>query len=130
MIPANLSHVTLGVDDLHAQRRFYSELWTEKTVLDDYVAYDLGGPTLALFPRSLLDAEAHVDAGSRGGFTLAVLVGARTGVDAALETARAAGATTWPAEQRDWGGYSGYFADPEGNRWEIAWAPPPDQEDQ
>ena len=58
-------------------------------------------------------------------FTLAHNVATPAEVDAVLETARAAGATVSGARQRDWGGYSGYFADPDGFRWEVAYNPHP-----
>ena len=58
-------------------------------------------------------------------FTLAHNVASREEVDSVLEDARRAGAEVGAAEQRDWGGYTGYFADPDHVRWEIAWNPGP-----
>jgi uncharacterized protein len=65
-----------------------------------------------------------VAAGTWNGMTLTLNVALRDAVDTVLKTALAAGASliVGPTE-REWGGYSGYFSDPEGNRWEIAWAP-------
>jgi uncharacterized protein len=65
-----------------------------------------------------------VAAGTWNGMTLTLNVAPRDAVDTVLKTALAAGASliVGPTE-REWGGYSGYFSDPEGNRWEIAWAP-------
>ncbi len=76
------------------------------------------------------EAAAHGEIGpvTRGGtlpFTLAHNVAAPAEVDDVLATARAAGATVHPAQQRDWGGYSGYFVDPDGFRWEVAFNPHP-----
>lgn len=58
-------------------------------------------------------------------FTLAHNVASREEVDSVLETAGAAGAVVYGATQRDWGGYSGYFTDPDGFRWEVAFNPFP-----
>ena len=76
------------------------------------------------------ESAAHEEIGAvtRGGtlpFTLAHNVATPGEVDAVLETARAAGATVFAAEQRDWGGYTGYFTDPDNFRWEIAYNPHP-----
>jgi uncharacterized protein len=76
------------------------------------------------------ESAARVEIGEvrRGGtlpFTLAHNVASPEEVDAVLETARAAGATVHKAEQRDWGGYTGYFSDPDGFRWEVAFNPQP-----
>lgn len=131
MIPATLSFVTLGADDVSVLRRFYSALWPEKMSSPDgeYVAYDLGGVTLTLWPLTNLAREAHADWPGRGGFAMAINLASRDDVAPALEEARKAGAQVWAPEDRDWGGFTGYFADPEGNRWEIAWAPPGEMED-
>jgi uncharacterized protein len=118
--------VTLGAHDLPALRRFYGRLrWAELEGSDDnWAAYLLGGVVLALFPESDLDAETNATTSGRGGFTLAANVDHREDVDTAWEAAIAAGAAAiGPPEDRDWGGRSAYMADPEGNRWEIAWAP-------
>ena len=73
-------------------------------------------------------ARAEIGPVTRGGtlpFTLAHNVSTPAEVDAALEAARIAGATVHAAVQRDWGGYSGYFTDPDGFRWEVAFNPHP-----
>jgi hypothetical protein len=85
---------------------------------------------LALYPLELLGAEAapRLPAAAASdtwtGVTLAITVTEREAVDEALTAAATAGAKViGSSAQREWGGYSGYFADPEGHRWEIAWAP-------
>jgi len=73
-------------------------------------------------------ARAEIGEVVRGGwlpFTLAHNVASPPEVDAVLATARAAGGTVHDAQQRDWGGYSGYFTDPDGFRWEVAFNPHP-----
>jgi uncharacterized protein len=125
MIPQRLTAVTLGAQDLPSLRRFYSGLgWREVTGSDDnWTSYLVGGVLLALYPEEDLDAEAGPQAG-RGGFTLALNVDQVDQVDEVYNEALAAGATSLAEPQgRSWGGRSAYIADPEGNRWEIAWAP-------
>ena len=127
-IPPRLSVVTLGARDLPALRRFYGALgWNEVDGSDDtWCAYLVGGVLLALYPI----AELAVEAGAEGegvttwsGITLACNVDSPHDVDAAFHAAIAAGATAISEPTtREWGGRSGYIADPEGHRWEIAWA--------
>lgn len=108
-------------------RRFYVGLgWSEVPGSDDnWSGFLLGGVLLALYPLDALAAEAAPDLPSTAGFagmTLACNVDSEDQVDAVFAAAVAAGAT--PVAEpvtRDWGGRSAYFADPEGNRWEIAW---------
>ncbi len=126
MIPARLSVITLGAGDLPGLRRFYSGLgWREIAGSDDnWAAFLLGGVVLALFPEDALDAEATGRGSGRGGFTLALNVDRRKDVDTVFSRVVAGGGTPLaPPRSRSWGGRSGYVADPEGNRWEIAWAP-------
>ncbi|GAA1813608.1 VOC family protein [Luedemannella flava] len=128
-IPARLTVVTLGARDMATLRAFYRALgWRELPGADDgWSAFQLGGVLLALYPLPALAAEAAPasapPAGGWAGFTLACNVDARDDVDAAFAAAVAAGATPigQPAD-REWGGRSAYVADPEGNRWELAWA--------
>ena len=131
MIPQRLSFVTLGALDLPRLRAFYEAMgWTPRTGSnDDFAAFLLGGVILALYPRHLLNAEAAPDLappapGTWNGITLGLNLDARADVDRVFEQACQAGAR--PIAQpkdREWGGRSGYLADPEENRWEIAWAP-------
>jgi catechol 2,3-dioxygenase-like lactoylglutathione lyase family enzyme len=124
---ARLNVVTLGVDDLDRSLRFYRDGlgWKPAVEAGDFVAFDLGSVLLALYPRGLLAQDAGVAAGyGFGGVTLAQNVVSREEVDRTLKAARAAGATMLkPATEKDWGGYSGYFTDPDGHPWEVAWNP-------
>ncbi len=121
-----LSMVTLGVSDLARSRRFYEEGlgWTSANPGNAAIAFYQAGPLIiGLFPKAELAKDANLqDAGSgRGGFALAHNVATHDQVDALLAEAKAAGATILkPAQQADWGGYSGYFADPDGHLWEVA----------
>ncbi len=127
-LPSRLSVVTLGARDLPKLREFYRGLgWSELPGSDgSWAGFLLGGVLLALYPLDGLAAEAAPDLPAPAGFsgvTLACNVDSEEQVDAAFTAAVAAGAT--PVAEpvnRDWGGRSAYFADPEGNRWEIAWA--------
>ncbi len=126
MIPARLTVVTLGANDLPALRRFYRGLgWPEVAGSDDaWCAFVLGGVVLALYPHAALDDEAGATSAGPGGFTLALNVDTHDDVDRVFTAAVAAGATALgEPTARAWGGRSAYVADPEGNRWEIAWAP-------
>jgi uncharacterized protein len=123
-----LSLVTLGVADLERARRFYEEGlgWRRGNNHEEVVFYQLGGMVLALWGRAALAGDAHLsDAGSAfGGIALAYNARSREEVDAVLAEAKAAGAEILkPAEDAFWGGYSGYFADPDGHPWEVAWNP-------
>jgi uncharacterized glyoxalase superfamily protein PhnB len=126
-----LTVVTLGVRDFHASLRFYEALGFVRKVRStgDEVAFlDAGGIVLALYRWNQLAqdavlAETPVPAGFRG-ITLAWNCASRTDVDAAFVRALAAGAALLRAAQETiWGGYSGYFADPDGHPWEIVHAP-------
>lgn len=130
-LPARLTVVTLGARDLPKLRGFYSGLgWPEVPGSGDgWVGFLLGGALLALYPLDELAAEAAPNLPTSDGFsgiTLACNVDSPEQVDAAFAAAVDSGAT--PVAEpttRDWGGRSAYFADPEGNRWEIAWASSP-----
>lgn len=121
-----ISLITLGVADLERSRRFYEEGlgWRAGYVSEEVVFFQAGGMVLALFPRAALAADARLvdTGGSFGGIALAHNVRSREQVDAVLAEAAAAGAAILkPAQDADWGGYSGYFADPDGHPWEVAW---------
>ena len=93
---------------------------------EDVAFFHTGGVGLALYKRELLAAEANLLPNGSGfaGFALTHNVTSRELVDSALEAAEAAGGTLLkPATEAEWGGYSGYFADPDGFPWEIAWNP-------
>jgi uncharacterized protein len=122
-----LSLVTLGVADLERARRFYEDGlgWRRGNQHEEVAFYQLGGMVLALWGRGALAKDTRLpDAGGFGGIALAYNARSREEVDAVLAEAAAAGATILkPAEDAFWGGYSGYFADPDGHPWEVAWNP-------
>jgi len=123
-----MSLVTLGVEDLARARRFYEEgLGFRRGNTEEEVAfYQLNGIVLALYPRSALAADAGIDAQGSGfsGVTLAWNGRSREEVDTAFATAEAAGARiVKKPEEVFWGGYSGYFADPDGHLWEVSFNP-------
>ena len=127
--------VTLGVDDLERAVRFYRDglgLPTEGIVGQEFeyravAFFDLrGGLRLALFPRTSIahDAEVPVEPASATELTIAHNVRNTSEVDQVLAQARAAGARiVKPAAPTFWGGYAGYFQDPDGHLWEVAWNP-------
>jgi catechol 2,3-dioxygenase-like lactoylglutathione lyase family enzyme len=123
----HVSVITLGVRDLARARRFYGEQlgWTVDQEDDNWACYVLeGGATaLALYPWDELAADAGVPADGNGfrGVTLAYNVRSEERVDEVLaEAERGGGAIVDEPRKREWGGYSGYFADPEGYLWEVA----------
>ena len=128
--PAMNPHVaviTLGVRDLGRARRFYHEGlgWPIQQEDDNWVCFSLGGGSsaLALYPWEELAEDATVPAEGSGfrGVTLAHNVRSKERVDAILaEAERAGGTVVKPARPTSWGGYGGYFADPEGYLWEVA----------
>jgi hypothetical protein len=124
-----LHFVTLVVADLDRARRFYVDgLGWPAAFTGGQVVMILVGDKLVLSLWSEAGAREEIGEVSRGGtlpFTLAHNVADPGAVDAALEAARAAGATVYPGLQRGWGGYSGYFVDPDGFRWEVAFNPYP-----
>jgi len=121
--------VTLGVADLERARNFYVNGlgWKASSSSNEHITFiDAGGVVLGLYPRSLLAEDAMVDPKGSGfrGVTLAQNVSSKSDVDRALQTAVRAGALLLkPAQEVFWGGYSGYFADPEGHIWEVAYNP-------
>lgn len=118
--------VTLGVRDLKRSIRFYEAgLGLPRVPYDpETVAFfNLGGAQLALFPRQALAEDAGVQPAGEGfaGITLARFVASSREVTAFLDRAVQAGArVTRAAGPTSWGGFSGYFADPDGHLWEIA----------
>ncbi len=123
-----LSLVTLGVADLERARRFYEEGlgWRRGNAHAEVVFFQIGGAVLALWSRDALAADARLPGVGNGfgGIALAHNTRTRAEVDQVLAEAEAAGATFLKrAEEASWGGYSGYFADPDGHPWEVAWNP-------
>ena len=123
-----ISFVTLGVRDLARSRAFYRALgWQESASSKEAVAFfQVGNIAFALFGRDDLAADAGVAAAGQGfaGFTLAHNVASEADVDATLQEAVAAGGTLVAAGNRaPWGGFRGYFADPDGFLWEVCHNP-------
>lgn len=130
-----LSVITLGVDDLAAAVRFYRDglgLHTEGIIGTEFehgavAFFDLqGGLKLALWPRTSIAHDTGIAPTAPGSieFTLGHNVSSSAEVDTVMQQAKAAGATiVKPAQPTSWGGYSGYFQDPDGHLWEVVWNP-------
>jgi uncharacterized protein len=127
-LPARLSFVTLATRDHARMRDFFVALGfpISLDIPGNFAAFVIGGVILALYPDELLAGEAapgEVAPTGWRGFTLSINVDEREDVDAAYAAAIAAGGTVIAEPvDREYGPRSGYFADPEGNRWEVAWA--------
>ncbi|BBE71495.1 VOC family protein [Oharaeibacter diazotrophicus] len=125
---SRLSIVTLGVADIRRARAFYERLGLvpAKASQADVAFFQLSGVVLALYPRHLLaeDARVEPDAPGFSGVTLAQNLESPAEVDACLAHAVACGAKlVKPGQKAFWGGYSGYFADPDNHLWEVAHNP-------
>lgn len=123
-----LSFVTLGVADLARATHFYEQvLHLPRLKTPSEVAFfELGKTWLSLFARETLAADAGISAAGSGfsGFALAHNLRSPEEVDQLLqEVANGGGRIVKPARHTDWGGYAGYFADPDGFLWEVAWNP-------
>jgi catechol 2,3-dioxygenase-like lactoylglutathione lyase family enzyme len=123
-----ISMITLGVDDLERSIEFYEKgLGFPRLESPPEVAFfTLNGTWLGLFGRETLAEDATVPSDGSGfrSFTLAHNVGSEAEVDAVMEQAIRAGATPVKKPQKVfWGGYSGYFSDPDGHLWEVAHNP-------
>jgi uncharacterized protein len=123
----NVSVITLGVRDLNRAKRFYSEGlgWAIQLEQEDWICFRLGNGSsaLALYPWAALADDAGVAADGSGfrGITLSYIVRSEQRVEAVLaEAERAGGNVVKPAQLASWGGYSGYFGDPDGYLWEVA----------
>ena len=128
MMDQRVSLITLAVTDLDRAARFYEALgWRRVPSGDGIVTFDLIGQALGLYPRSDMAAEIGLDERDIGGFsglTLAYNVRERDEVPAILKAAEAAGGRVLkPAQEVSWGGFHGYFADPDRHVWEIAHNP-------
>jgi len=122
-----ISLITLGVDDLARSRAFYAALGWHGQEVEETVFFQAGGSAVVLWGRDKLADDCRVPPGPGrgfGGIALAQNVRSSSEVDRILAAAEAAGATmTRPAGQTLYGGYAGYFADPDGHLWEIAHNP-------
>ena len=123
-----ISFITLGVADLARSRAFYAALgWRESSASQEAIAFYAAGPlAFALFERTALAEDAGVSANGSGfaGFTLAHNVASADAVTTTIDEALAAGASlARAAETAPWGGFRGYFADPDGYLWEVCWNP-------
>lgn len=127
MTPQRVTLITLGVRDLDRSRSFYETLgWTPASAQEGVVFYQMHGAVLALFGLSDLAADQSRPAAEMGtgAITLAQNFTTEREVDAAFDLALKAGATPLKRPQKVfWGGYSGYYADPDGHVWELAMNP-------
>jgi catechol 2,3-dioxygenase-like lactoylglutathione lyase family enzyme len=126
-VEQRLSIITLGVADVARARTFYEALGWRGQEVEQTVFFQAGGMAITLWGRDKLADDAGVPAGVAspfGGVTLAHNVRTTDEVDAILAAAQSAGARiTRPAAKTFYGGYAGYFADPDGHLWEIAHNP-------
>jgi catechol 2,3-dioxygenase-like lactoylglutathione lyase family enzyme len=123
-----ISIITLGVTDMKRSIRFYRDGLGFKTDADDsavWAIFSTAGTRFALFPRGKLAEDAGVPATGSGfgGITLAHNTRRRDEVEAVIQQAVDAGGTLLKAPcEASWSGFSGYFADPDGYPWEVAWS--------
>lgn len=127
-LPQRLSLVTLGVADVARARAFYESLGFRPSAFEseDVVFFEMNGTLLGLFGRAPLAEDANVPPQGEGfrAVTCAINFESEAAVDRALAFAGRCGALiTQPPRRVFWGGYSGYFADPDGHLWEIAYNP-------
>lgn len=127
-VEPRISMVTLGVHDVSVAAAFYARLgWQRRESPPDIAFFALEGAWLSLYSHNALAEDATVEPGAPPAFrgvALAHNVRSQVEVDRVLAHAVAAGATlVKPAGPVFWGGYSGYFADPDGHLWEVAFNP-------
>jgi uncharacterized protein len=127
MFGQGITLVTLGVENLSRSRSFYEALGLRVAEAQEGVVFfQLAGQVLALFGREALahDQKREIAALGTGAMTLARNFGTIEEVDAAFDLALSAGAVALKRPEKVfWGGYSGYFADPDGHVWEVAMNP-------
>ena len=123
-----ISIITLAVSDIERSTTFYRDGLGLPTYgnFPGITFFELSSTWLALYPQDQLADDAQVDPQGSGfrRFTLAHNVSSKKEVDRVMEEARKAGALLQKrAKDTEWGGYSGYFSDPDGFLWEVAWNP-------
>ena len=127
-VPARISIVTIGVEDVARSVRFYEALGWERCAssMDEIAWFRTADGYLGIFGWKDLAEDAQLvepTRGSFGGITLAINVESREMVDSALDEAVAAGASLLKPGTELPFGYGGYFADPDGHAWEVCWNP-------
>lgn len=127
-VPQKLTLITLGVGDVALSRAFYEGLGFRAAAFDNpnVAFFDMNGVILSLFGRQALADDAQLPADGTGfrATSLAMNLNSEAAVDAALaEIAAKGGRIVKPAQKVFWGGYAGYFADPDGHLWEVAFNP-------
>jgi hypothetical protein len=128
-VEQRISLITLGVADLQRAEVFYEQVvgWKAESSPPGVVFFDLNGVVFALWPHDELAKDMGITADrlpGYQGFALAHNVGSEAEVDAIFERLKKNGTTIVKHPQKAlWGGYSGYFSDPDGHTWEIAYNP-------
>lgn len=123
-----VSLITLGVENMEASAAFYEKLgWARVDSPDGVIAFDLIGQTLGLYPKAALAEELGIPADAIGGFsgmTLAHNLRTKDEVAPFLNRVKEAGGRILkPAQDVFWGGFHGYFTDPDGHVWEVSHNP-------
>jgi catechol 2,3-dioxygenase-like lactoylglutathione lyase family enzyme len=124
----HLHIITLGVRNFETSRKFYAETlgWKISRPQEDIAFFQTGGVVLAIYPRDLLAEDAVVAPEGSGfaGFTLAYNAQSESEVDEIIKDLKSKGVKIIKEPQKvSWGGYSSYFADPDDYRWEVAYNP-------
>lgn len=125
----HLHLVTLGVRDFETSKKFYTEIleWKPSSSSGEDVAFfQAGGVVLSIYPREKLAEDAMISAEGSGfsGVTLAYNASSEAEVDEIIRDLKSKGVKIVKEPQKAfWGGYSSYFADPDDNRWEVAYNP-------
>lgn len=126
-IQPKINLITLGVKSFSRSLAFYRDaLGWEAQVQDNVAFFQLNGIVMSIYPKDKLAEDAQVPATGSGfgGITLAYNTKNKKEVDEVLETVKKLGAKiVKPAQEVFWGGYSGYFSDPDGYLWEVAYNP-------